>query len=105
MALTKGGMQAYSSAFSWEQCFTARGEYPLSRLTPSPVGGERGGKVGAVTHMLWWRVWKFREISDCPRVTTKMNDGSRTGMGWFPEDKDTCTAEACPGHRDPALDP
>lgn len=80
MAPSKGGIQAYSSAFSWEQCFTAHGEYLLSCLTPSPVGGEGEGKVGAVTHMLWWRVWKFREISDCPRVTTMMNDGSGTGQ-------------------------
>ena len=72
MAPSKWG-QNHTPAFSQKQGFTAHGEYLwLPPLTQRSWGG-RGNKVGAVTHMLHWRVLKFREIKWLSKSHTMMN--------------------------------
>ena len=52
--LKSGRVEAYSPASSWEQCFTAHGQYLFSPpLIPSPVEGEEV-QTGAITHRVQW---------------------------------------------------
>ena len=67
------GTEPYSSFFTETRLYSP---WRVSMITSSdtqPSCGGRGNKVGAVTHMLHWRVLKFREIKWLSKSHTMMN--------------------------------
>lgn len=58
----------------------------ISRESPHQSCGV--GRAGAVTSILQFRTLTFREFNGFSRVTTLVHDGSGTGTGCFPGDRD-----------------